>query len=86
MIDWINKHKVSFGLICLAVLFLLIGVPLIINILFKIPATTTFLEAEWNASDALAYYGAILSFIGTVVLGALALYQNHIIREESKQK
>lgn len=86
MIEWIKNHKVTFALICLCILFLLIGIPLIINILFKIPAATTFLDAEWNASDALAYYGAILSFIGTVVLGALALYQNHIIKTDSDKK
>lgn len=36
--------------------------------------------------DALGYYGAILSFLGTVVLGALALYQNHIIKTEADKK
>ena len=47
------------------------GVPFVINILFKINATTDILVAEWSAGDALGYYGAILSFLGTVVLGAL---------------
>lgn len=86
MIDWIKKHKVLFALICVAVLLLLIGVPFIINVLFKIPAVADIFTAEWDAGDALGYYGAILSFIGTVVLGALALYQNHIIKTEADKK
>jgi hypothetical protein len=47
------------------------GIPFVTNILFKINATTDIFVAEWSAGDALGYYGAILSFLGTVVLGAL---------------
>lgn len=75
-----------FILICVAILLLLIGVPLVINVLFKVPAVADMFVAEWDAGDALGYYGAILSFIGTVVLGALALYQNHIIKAEADRK
>lgn len=86
MIDWFKKHRVLFALICVVILLLLMGVPFVINILFKINATTDILVAEWSAGDALGYYGAILSFLGTVVLGALALYQNHIIKTEADKK
>ena len=86
MFDWIKKHKIAFILICLTILLLLIGVPFIINILFKISAAADVFVAEWDAGDALGYYGAILSFIGTVVLGALALYQNHIIKTDADKK
>ena len=50
------------------------------------PAISEAFVAEWDAGDALGYYGAILSFIGTVVLGALALYQNRIIKTEAEKK
>ena len=50
------------------------------------PAISEAFVAEWDVGDALGYYGAILSFIGTVVLGALALYQNHIIKTEADKK
>lgn len=62
------------------------GILFVINILFKINATTDIFVAEWSAGDALGYYGAILSFLGTVVLVALALYQNHIIKTEADKK
>ena len=86
MIDWIKKHRVLFSLICVVILLLLIGIPFVINILFKINASTDIFVAEWSAGDSLGYYGAILSFLGTVVLGALALYQNHIIKTEADKK
>lgn len=86
MIEWIKKHKISFILICILVLIFLVGVPFIINLLFKFNSNISIFEAEWSAGDALGYYGAVLSFVGTVVLGALALYQNHIIKVEADKK
>ena len=59
---------------------MLLGIPFIINVLFKIYSPIYLFEAEWSAGDALGYYGDVLAFMGTVVLGALALYQNHIIK------
>ena len=86
MFDWIKKHKIIFSFICIAILFMLFGVPFLINLLYKVDATVDIFAAEWSAGEALSYYGAILSFIGTVVLGALALYQNHIIKVETDKK
>lgn len=80
MLDWIKSHKILFVLSCIGVITMLFGIPFVINLLFKTPAVNELFQAEWDAGDALGYYGAVLSFIGTVVLGALALYQNHIIK------
>jgi len=38
---------------------------------------------DWEAKDALAYYGSALGFVGTVIFSGLALWQNHIIKTES---
>jgi hypothetical protein len=86
MFEWIKKNKVLFIIICIIVFIVLIGVPFGINLLFKIQSNINIFEAEWTAGDALGYYGAVLSFIGTVVLGALALYQNHIIKQEADSR
>lgn len=86
MFEWIKKHKVLFIIICVIILIALIGVPFAINLLFKADTNINVLQAEWSAGDALGYYGAVLSFLGTVILGALALYQNHIIKEEADKK
>ena len=86
MFDWIKKHKALFIIICVLILIALIGIPFAINLLFKIGTKISIFQAEWSAGDALGYYGAVLSFLGTAILGALALYQNHIIKEESDKK
>ena len=86
MKKWIKKHIRLFIASCIAVFLLLLGVPFAINLLFKIPATSEVFRAEWDAGDALGYYGAVLSFIGTVVLGILALYQNHIIKADADKQ
>lgn len=59
-------------------MILVVLVPFLINESYK---TTLISESskyitEWSAADALAYYGAALSFLGAVVLGALAFWQN----------
>lgn len=86
MLDWIKSHKILFVLSCIGVITMLFGIPFVINLLFKTPAVNELFQAEWDAGDALGYYGAVLSFIGTVVLGALALYQNHIIKVDSDRR
>lgn len=80
MFDWIKKHKLFIAIVSI---FIIAGVPFLIHVLFKIKTANSFWVAEWDAGDMLGYYGSILSFIGTVILGILALYQNHIIRMEA---
>jgi hypothetical protein len=86
MFEWIKKHKALFIIICVIIFIALIGVPFAINLLFKADTNITVFQAEWSAGDVLGYYGAVLSFLGTVILGTLALYQNHLIKEEADKK
>lgn len=83
VIAWIIKHKV----ISLFGLFSIVGIPLIINGVFKIPAKLEILRAgsEWNEGIVLGYYGSVISFIGTVLLGGLSLYQNELYRKENNK-
>lgn len=41
-------------------------VPLLIHIVFKIPAICDFFSAEWGAGDVLAFYGVLLGALATV--------------------
>jgi hypothetical protein len=50
---------------------------LLIHILYKIKAPCEFFVAKWSAGELLQFYGTFLSFLGTVSLGALALWQNN---------
>lgn len=79
LIIWIKKNKVFFGLI----IFLLFLVPLVlVHILFKINSNIKWLVAEWSAGDVLAYVAGFEAFVGTVALGALALWQNQQINKQ----
>ena len=69
--DYWWKILIGIASIILAV----IGIPLIINWFFSMPACCDFFAVDWEAKDSLAYYGDALGFIGTVVLGAIAVYQ-----------
>lgn len=82
MFEWIKKHKVFLIFISISSL---VVVPLVIHILFKFDVENSFFSAEWTAGEFLGYYGSVLSFVGTVVLGALALYQNKLIKDESEK-
>lgn len=81
--DWIKKHWIYVLLLALVIV---LGVPFGIHLLFKIHPRVAFFSAEWSAGDALTYYGSVLSFVGTVVLGALALYQNRLIKIEADKR
>ena len=76
---WVKKHKVAFGVL----VFLLFGMPLfLVHILFKFDSSVSLLTAEWSAGDVLAYIAGFEAFIGTVSLGALALWQNQQINKQ----
>lgn len=75
MFNWMKNHK---KLIAFTIFMVIFGVPLIIHILFKLHPNVDFFVAEWTAGELLSYYGSILAFLGTVILGALSLYQNQI--------
>lgn len=85
MSEWIRKHKLFVMIILFCIL---VGGPLVIHCLFKIqlPEKYSFFIAEWSAGELLQYYGGGLAFLGTVVLGALSLHQNEIIRQESDKR
>ena len=76
--EWIkNHHRKTIAIMILSAVVLIFGIPITINICFKIPAPCKILEPEWEADNVLTYYGAILGFLGTTSLSMLALYQNY---------
>lgn len=83
MFNWMKKHKKLIAFITFMIIF---GIPFIIHILFKLHSNIDFFVAEWTAGELLSYYGSILAFLGTVILGALSLYQNQIIKQESDKR
>lgn len=63
---------------------IIFGIPFIIHVFFKLHSNIDFFVAEWTAGELLSYYGSILAFLETVILGALSLYQNQIVKQESE--
>ncbi len=67
-------------------LILTIGIPIVIHIFYIIPAPVWWMETDWEAGNVLEYYGAILGFLSTTALSALALYQNYELKKEADAK
>ena len=76
---WYKKWWVYF--IGVIVLVILISIPLYINYAYL--EKVNHENITFTASDVLSFYGSLLSFLGTVVLGVVALVQNEKIREFS---
>lgn len=73
---WIRKHWLLTAVIAFFT-------PIIaIHILFKLNLGLEFLVPEWLAGDLLSYVSGFEAFVGTVALGALALWQNQIIHRQ----
>ena len=82
IMKWMKAHKIITALI-VAALFVL---PLVIvNLLFKWHSGCNFFVAEWDAGDVLGYIAGFETFIGTVFLGALSLWQSNQIAEQSQK-
>ena len=72
VLDWLSKHKKAVVLFCCILVFL----PIItIHTLFKIKTDFYWIQADWKSGEVLGYFGDVLSFVGTVILGFVAILQ-----------
>lgn len=79
LLSWIIKHKTT----TIIVIVLLFVTPLIfIHFLFMFKTDNPLLAAKWTPGDLMAYIAGFEAFIGTVALGALALWQNQQIHKQ----
>lgn len=72
ILKWISDHKKTTLFLCFLLAFLPI---VVIHILFKIKTDMYWIQAEWEAGEVLGYFGGVLSFIGSLVLGYIAISQ-----------
>lgn len=73
IIEWINNHKKK----TLCIIIGIIIIPLIgTHIISNIPSPSAYLVAVWEPGDLLGYAGDVLSFLGTIVLGYIAVTQS----------
>ena len=82
IIKRIQEHKkITLFLIGMCILAPIV----IIHFLFKICSNCYWIEAEWEAGDVLGYFGDILSFLGTIVLGYIAISQTEKANKMNKE-
>lgn len=77
-----KRTKWQYVLLFSIIFLIVISIPFIINEAYKMGGYKTV----WNGADVLAFYGTLLGAIGTVSLGALALWQNKVFRHENKRE
>ncbi len=68
------------ALIIFGLLLIIVLIPILLNILFKIDLGIWIFQSEWGAGDVLSFYGSLLSGLLTVVGVFLTL------KHESKEK
>ena len=70
-LKFMMKHKVCVFITGILIVLL---IPIVINESYKIGKGYITI---WGASDVLSFYGSFISFIGTVILGLVAVWQNN---------
>lgn len=82
ILTWIQSHKILTAAICVVVFVL----PLVvIHVLFRMEASADWLVATWSAGELLAYIAGFETLLGTVVLGAVTVYQSDRANETSEK-
>lgn len=86
MFEWLKNHKkISIGVIILLFSLFIIVIPLILNWLYYLDSPFDFLIVGYDISSILGYYGAVLTFIGTVSLGIITVYQNYVSQQKTDE-
>lgn len=79
-----KRKRLYIFLLIIGILIASLSIPFLINELYQYGITSERkYYTLWEAKDVLSFYGSFLSFIGTVALGALALWQNKKFKEEN---
>lgn len=81
ILDWIKKHIWQTILIVLGLFFLPL---LLVHIAYRIPAISPWFASSWNSGELITYIAGFEAFVGTVFLGAIAVYQNNDANQISK--
>lgn len=79
---WIKKYPLQSTLLAVSAF----SVPLIIvDLLFKIPAINDWFTPAWGADSLLSYIAGFESFLGTLLLGIITVYQNNVSQKVTEQ-
>ena len=70
IIEWIKDNKLK------AVIISIISPLVLTHVLFKICTGNYFIRADWTSGEMLGYFGDILSFGATIILGYMTFKLN----------
>lgn len=73
ILEWITKNKKKITLVTVLMIILPI---IVIHFLFKWRTGCYWIESEWESGDMLGYFGDVLSFLATILLGYATLVIN----------
>lgn len=76
-----KSTKKIIVMLIIIVLILFIGVPVFVNVAYLQGGGITTI---WDGPQFLAFYGAVLSAIGAIFLGAVSIWQNKKLREQNE--
>lgn len=71
MEEWLEKIILDWKKYFFKFFFGVVAFLIVIHVLYKIKTGIYWLESEWSAGDILSFAGALLSFVGTVILGCI---------------
>lgn len=79
MLDWIKTHKMRF--IVLVILVFIVPI-ILVQVAYSLPTFIPSFTSPLSAGDLLGYYAAFIATVGTVFLGAVAVWQNSVIHKK----
>lgn len=81
-----NKYNI---VICIVFVFVicifLVLLPLIINHIYYLEAPLDFFITDLKVADFVVYYASVLSFLGSLILGILTLFQNKRAQDKTDE-
>ena len=80
-----KKNIVLCILFILVVCIFLVLLPLVINHIYYMEAPLEFFVTDLKVADYVVYYASALSFLGSLILGILTLYQNKRAQEKTDE-
>ena len=78
--SWYTKWYILLILTIILLVTFIVAIPLVINSCYL---NNDGYITVWNGADTLQFYGTILSFISTTMLGILALWQNYSLSKQN---
>ena len=77
--------KMSIVITITLLLLFIIIVPLFINWIYYLNTPWDIFKVGYDLQNILGYYGAVLTFLGTVSLGVITVFQNYLSHQKTNE-